>query len=59
MLMGPQASNNGGAAVVVAPIDTGEMYQLRQSNQELQKRVDFLQKRERELMDGLVKANSK
>lgn len=42
MTGGAVGGSNGGAAVVVAPIDTGEMYQLRQSNAELQKRVEFL-----------------
>ena len=44
---------NGGLA------DMNEVYQLKQSNQELQKRVEFLQRRERELMDGLVRAKNK
>jgi kinesin family protein 12 len=44
--LGPaSALMNGGLA------DMNEVYQLKQSNGELQKRVEFLQKRERELMD--------
>jgi hypothetical protein len=34
--------------------DVNEVYQLKQSNDQLQKRVEFLQKRERELMDKLI-----
>lgn len=52
--MGPaNALMNGGIA------DMNEVYQLKQSNTELQKRVEFLQKRERELMDNLVKAKNR
>lgn len=44
---------NGGIA------DMNEVYQMKQSNAELQKRVEFLQKRERELMDQMIKSKNR
>jgi hypothetical protein len=32
---------------------------MKQSNEQLQKRVEFLQKRERELMDNVMKAKQR
>jgi hypothetical protein len=49
MLGATGAVMNGGIA------DMNEVYQIKQSNDQLQKRVEFLQKRERELMDSLIK----
>ena len=49
---GAATGGNSGGVVVSPIVDNGELFQLRQSNQELQKRVEFLQRRERELMDG-------
>lgn len=49
--------NGGGAnsiAISAGLADINEVYQLKQSNEQLQKRVEFLQKRERELMDKLI-----
>ncbi len=53
-IIGPASLMNGGGLA-----DMNEVYQLRQSNGELQKRVEFLQKRERELMDSLIKAKQR
>jgi len=36
--------------------DMNEVYQLKHSNEQLQKRVEFLQKRERELMESVAKS---
>mmetsp|Transcript_20603 Transcript_20603/g.19576 ORF Transcript_20603/g.19576 Transcript_20603/m.19576 type:complete len:101 (+) Transcript_20603:1336-1638(+) len=59
---------NGGGTNIQGPASTvmnggmpdmNEVYQMKQSNEQLQKRVEFLQKRERELMDNLVKAKQR
>jgi hypothetical protein len=38
--------------------DMNEVYSLKQQNEQLQMRVEFLQQRERELMDSLLNKQS-
>jgi FixJ family two-component response regulator len=35
-----------------------ELYKMQQQNEQLQKRVEFLQKRERELLDTVMKSSN-
>ena len=54
-------SSQGGVAGPASTVmaggipDMNEVYQMKQANEQLQMRVEFLQKRERELMDNLQK----